>query len=164
MHPRGAATIAKEPRFKRAAGGSSWSLALSHLRYYGDPVTVESHTDFSRVNIQQLHIVALGSLFNAWDIDKRDILSAAQWLASLWDFLCQGGSEGLALIPLDWLQHLALAAKEVLWQGIEKDSEAFQLFYYGQRRAKQFLGVSKTPLEPFFGLANESILAGLSDR
>ena len=83
MHPRGAATIAKEPRFKKPAQGSSWSLALSHLRYYGDPVTVESHTDFSRVTIQQLHIIALGSLFNTWDIEQRDVLSVAQWFASL---------------------------------------------------------------------------------
>ena len=35
------------------------------------------------------------------------------------------------------------------------------IVYYGQRRAKQFLGVSKTP---FFGLAYESILAGFSEK
>ena len=164
MDPRGAATIAKEPRFKKAAQGSSWSLALSHLRYYGDPVTVESHTDFSRVTIQQLHIIALGSLFNAWDIEQRDVLSVAQWFASLWDFLCQGASERLVLDRLAWLRYLAQATKELLRQGVGRESEAFQLFYYGQRRAKQFLGVSKTPLEPFFGLANEPILAGLSEK
>ena len=159
VNPLGIATIAKEPRSKIASRFTSWSLTLSHFRYYGDPVTVKSETDFSRVNIQQLHLVALGSLFHAWRVDKRDLLSAAKCLVSMWKFLCKGSAYEHLVKAIPWLQYLVHAAQELLISGTK---DAHQLFTFGKRRAKNILGISKTVPEPFFGLASEAILDGLS--
>lgn len=162
LHPQGIATISLERLPNKADQCSSWSLALSHLRYYGNPVTVESHTDFTRVTIQQLHIVALGCLLDSWDIHKRDTLSVAQWFVDLWGFLYRHSSKDY-LGGLDWLQYLAQAAKTILQLGNRDKQTAIQLLDYGRRRAKCFLGDPAKSLEPFFGLGRRSILAGLSE-
>ena len=159
VNPLGIATIAKEPRCKIASRSTSWSLTLSHFRYYGDPVTVKSETDFSRVNIEQLHIVALGSLFRAWRVDKRELLSAARCLVSLWNFLCKGSPYEHLVKAIPWLQYLARAAQELL---ISDTAGPHQLFSFGKRRAKNMLGISNRVPEPFFGLASEAIFDGLS--
>ena len=159
VDPRGTGTIRLHPR--STSQGTSWSLALSHLRYYGDSVTVKSSTDFSRVDIHELHIIALGSIFNSWEINRRDIFYVAQWFSRLWDFLCRDASRA-ALDGLDWFQCLAEAAKEVVKSEANAGSGTMHLLNYGQRRGKRFLGAPEETLEPFFGLASEAILAGLS--
>ena len=159
VDPLGIATIAKEPRSEIAPRFTSWSLTLSHYRYYGDPVTVRSETDFSRVNIQQLHLVALGSLFHAWRVDQRDLLPAAKCLVSLWNFLCQGSPPKHLVKAIPWLEYLAHAAEKLLISDTEGPR---QLFTFGKRRAKDFLGISDRVPKPFFGLASEAILDGLS--
>lgn len=46
--------------------GIYWSLPLTYLRYYGDPIKSSRSTghDASRISIDQLFYVALGSLFS----------------------------------------------------------------------------------------------------
>ena len=162
VDPRGVGTIALEPRSTKAGQGPSWSLALSHLRYYGDPVTVKSDLDFSRISIQQLHIVVLGSIFSAWKVHQRDTLLVAHWFVSLWGILKQDAGEG-ALRGLDWLRYLAEAAKAVLLCSTHSETSGLQLLYYGQRRGKRLLGAPDGVFRPFFGLADELVLAGLSE-
>ena len=163
VDPKGVGTITLEPRPCTTAQGASWSLALSHYRYYGDPITVQSTGDFSRVTIQQLHIIGLGSILKAWQTSKRDFLTVAHWFSSLWDFLVHEGSNG-ALDGLGWFKFLAQAAKEVLRSSSRNESSAFQLLTYGERRGKQLLGLPTESVKPYFGLANEGILAGLSEK
>ena len=159
VDPLGIATIAKEPRSKIAPRFTNWSLTLSHYRYYGDPVTVKSETDFSRVSIQQLHLVALGSLFHAWRVDQRDLFSATKCIVSLWNFLCQGSPPEHLVKAIPWLEYLAHAAEVLLTSDTEGPR---QLFAFGKRRAKNFLGISDRVRYPFFGLASEAILDGLT--
>lgn len=165
-HPRGIGTIALQPRSEAAAQGTSWSLALSHLRYYGDPITVKSRTDFSRVDINQLHIVALGSLFGHWEISRHDLPTAAQWFVDLWKLLDVGHASDDATHTegLDWLQCLVQAAKQTTSGRATEKQEALQLLGYGQRRAKGFLGISETYLVPFFGLSYDYVLVSLSQE
>ena len=158
VDPRGTGTIALEPGSATATRRTSWSLALSHLRYYGRPVTVESSTDFSRVNIQQLHIVALGSITYLWRrISQRDLPTVLQWFIQVWCFLSQNATEG-ALKGLDWLKYLAQAAKVVQISIDCNEPSALQLLRYGQRRGKHFLSTPHFDIKPFFGLAYDSIL------
>lgn len=163
VDPRGIGTIRLQHRSALACQGTSWSLALSHLRYYGNPVTVTSTTDFSRVAIHELHTVALGSILRSWEISARDTLDVAQWFTGLWDFLCCGATKD-ALDGLGWLKCLAQAAKEVLRSNASNESGTMHLLAHGQRRGKNFLGAQAEPVVPFFGLANESVLAGLSGQ
>ena len=161
VDPRGVGTIALQARSATANQGTTWSLALSHLRYYGDPVTVQSQADFSRVTIDQLHIVALGSILNLWSIGQRDILPVLQWFVDLWDFLCLGVSHKDTLTSLDWLEYLAKAARRILLSDTSNNSPEQQLLAFGRRRGKKFLGNSKEQWPPFFGLAKLPILNGL---
>ena len=48
-------------------GGFKWSLALSHLRYYGDPVNVEVQGTNTRLTVRQLHLAILGVLLWYWE-------------------------------------------------------------------------------------------------
>ena len=166
VNPRGVGTISLRPRSDSSYEGTRWSLALSHLQYYGDPITVESRTDFSRVSIDQLHIVALGSLFSQWDVRQCDLSAAAQWLVDLWDILSVSGEDSAltAIEGLEWLQDLARAATQVVSARIDERQEALQLLKYGQRRAKRFLDVPGKHLAPFFGLTYAPVLAGLSQE
>ena len=45
--------------------GTLWPLALSHYHFYGGPVKAVSNQDFSRVNVGQLMVIALGSLLRS---------------------------------------------------------------------------------------------------
>ena len=159
---QGVGTIALQPRSATANQGTAWSLTLSHHRYYGDPVTVRSQADFSRVTIHELHIIALGSILNTWGIGQRDILAVLHWFVGLWEFSYSGASCRKVLVSLDWLEYLAKAAKTVLLSTSNK-SAAYQLLAYGRRRAKDFLGDHKEHWPPFFGLGKESILDGLAE-
>ncbi|KAH0428156.1 hypothetical protein CcaCcLH18_09170 [Colletotrichum camelliae] len=48
-------------------GGVRWSLSLSHLRHYGEPVQVErSINDDCRLTLRDLRLIALGSFIHSW--------------------------------------------------------------------------------------------------
>ena len=64
-----------------------WSLVLSHFRHYGGPVQVVSDRDLTRVTIDQLHVVALGSLLSAWKVRSVDVQATARWICELCNFL-----------------------------------------------------------------------------
>ena len=161
---RGVGTIALQSRSAITNQGTVWSLVLSHLRYYGDPVTVRSHGDFSRVTIEELHIIALGTMLSNWGVGKRDILPVLQWFVELWGFLSSRSFSKDTLSSLDWLKYLAEAARRVLLTNSSEKPPEHQLLAYGQRRAKKFLGVSRDQWPPFFGLADDAILAGLAEE
>ncbi|MDI1491599.1 MAG: hypothetical protein OHK93_002808 [Ramalina farinacea] len=166
VHAHGVATLSSEYRPQNAAHGMTWSLALSHLRHYGDPVVVQSVLDFSRVTIRQLHLVALGSLYHHWGVSQRDIESVSHWFSNLWSHVqeAQVGAKGQpATEELFWLQCFAEAADKILASDGATQKEALQLVAYGQRRGKRFLGETSQVLTPFFGLCNPCILAGLSN-
>lgn len=164
VNQRGVGTIALQPRSATASQGAAWSLTLSHLRYYGDPVTVRSHADHSRVTIDELHIIALGTLLSTWGIGQRYVLAALQWFVDLWEFLCSGSSGKDIPSSLDWLGYFTKAARRVLLSNTSNRQGEHQMLAYGQRRAKKFLGVSKEQWSPFFGLAKNHILTGLAEE
>jgi hypothetical protein len=100
-----------------------WSLALSHLHYYGDPVKVLSTEDTTRVSMVELQIIALGYLLDQWSFTEGDwqVLDTLAWLKGLWDFLKQhtetnsaNQSLKLELAELRWLSVLAEASSYVL--------------------------------------------------
>ena len=90
INPGGVGTIdLYRAELSTPAEGTQWSLLLSHLRYYGGPVKVKSNLDFTRVNIFQLHLIALGSIINSWEIRQRDVISVARWFTVVWDYLSE---------------------------------------------------------------------------
>ena len=161
---RGVGTIALQPRSSTADQGTVWSLTLSHLQYYGDPVTVQSNPDFSRVTIHELHIIALGSILTTWDIGQRETFPVLQWFVDVWEFLRSGVSGGKVSCSLEWFEYLAAAANKVLVSDTSSKSAEQQLLAYGRRRARRFLGIRDKQWPPFFGLGKDSYLLTLAEE
>jgi hypothetical protein len=162
-------TIGLESIYDSPEGGVRWSLALSHLQYYGPPVEVESQLDTPKVTIGQLRLVALGSLFAKWKIHHREYLQTAEWMVNLWSLLCvddDPSAEQQASHQLNWLYPLIQASKDLLSANSKSPaalSDVKRLVSYGQRRGTAFLGGESGHSEPFFGLCNVHVLAGLGE-
>ncbi|OTA87399.1 hypothetical protein M434DRAFT_81344, partial [Hypoxylon sp. CO27-5] len=48
--------------------GVNWSVSLSHLRYYGDPIIIEksSEEDSDRITAQELRFITFGCVLGSW--------------------------------------------------------------------------------------------------
>lgn len=144
--------------------GAKWSLSLSHLRYYGDPVTVSmpAEVDSSRITMQQLLLVALGSVIGSWGMYGSTAQNGAELFIALKD--CLGAQDSIFMAPnFLWLDPLWTAAKTFLDlpQGTQRD-EASHLIAYGRRNGQSFLAEEEQTREPVFGLANPLILHAMS--
>lgn len=144
--------------------GAKWSLSLSHLRYYGDPVTVSmpAEADSSRITMEQLHLVALGSVIGSWGTCGTSTQNAAEFFIALKD--CVGDKGGLySAHELRWLNPLWDAAKNFLsfLQGTQRD-EAAHLIAFGRRNGQKFLEGEEQAREPMFGLNHPLVLASMS--
>lgn len=164
VDPSGLGTLAFQSRSSDEDYGTTWSLALSHLRYYGDPVVAESDPNFSRITMDQLHLIALGNLLDHWQVKLRDTGLTCQWLIYIWTHLKQQDfsySKTTKLGNLSWLRIFAEAAAKCEHADVDEKAKALKLLAFGRRRAKSFLGVSSQVLIPYFGLANPCILRSL---
>lgn len=144
--------------------GAKWSLLLSHLRYYGDPVTVSmpAEVDSSRITMEQLLLVALGSVIGSWGMCGTTVEDGAELFIALND--CLGDQDNnVSVSNLLWLSPLLIAAKGFLDspQGTRRD-EASHLIAYGRRNGQSFLEQNQQTMEPIFGLANPLNLPALS--
>ncbi|MCJ1230363.1 hypothetical protein MMC12_007036 [Toensbergia leucococca] len=148
-------------------GGIQWSLTLSHLRYYGDPVPIESHENNSRVTMRQLHLIAFGSLLKAWKVLSKDTTTTALWFQELWHQLEDVQSNSVNPLPrrLCWLTTLVTAAKIFLDSQIDDAETSHLLVNYGRRRGRSFLCelLGDYP-RPFFGLGNLCISTAMTAK
>ena len=136
--------------------GVRWSLSLSHLRYYGAPVTVStsSGANASRISMEELQMVALGSLFGAWGQCITDPLVGAKMILVLKSSLCI--KTDLELETREPAFHLLCAVSKRL---IDDSSDTGRrsnlcLIGHGRRRAQNFLLSQTHILTPAFGLAD----------
>lgn len=133
--------------------GLRWSLSLSHLRYYGNPTEVSSSEQLShlRITMNQLHLVALGSLFDHWKEWESDSLACIEFLGALGAFF------GRTATP--YLKVLCTAARHVLDlpDGAVR-SEALRLIAFGRRNGQKFLYESTEEYLPAFGFADPAVL------
>ena len=146
--------------------GIRWSLTLSHLRYYGGPVEATT-TDFSRVSFEQLRLVTLGSLFDLWMVRSQDLLLAARWLDALWCALTGIRAQeqnNSSPEEFSWLYILVQAARHLIASEEKGNPESLLLVKYGKRRAKTFLCHVRDLTQPFFGLRNPYVVAGLTEK
>jgi hypothetical protein len=150
-------------------GGTRWSLALSHLRYYGDPVRVESNENFSRVSMPQLHIVALGCILANWQVRSGDTVDAMRWIKAFWECLSRTQPSTLKAgltYYLGWLSGIASAATHFLNSSGQEREICLMLMNFGKRRGQKFLGDahwSRMNHPPYFGLCNSLVMSALSE-
>ena len=138
-----------------------WSLALSHLRHYGDPVAVRSNEDLSRVSMSQLWLVALGSLFRTWGLQAAEIPEAIDRLGSLNGLVTSVANERYT--ELDWIVSFSGAAKNYVVGNEDNRAIGLQLIKLGWRRARRLFGENHGIHAPYFGLRNPSILEALKE-
>ncbi|RLL96809.1 hypothetical protein CFD26_105475 [Aspergillus turcosus] len=161
--PGGTGTInSEEASAPNLEGGLKWSLTLSHLKYYGDPVVARSNRDFTRVTFRQFKLVLLGSLCREWKASPREFEVIAQWLLDIWSILGELDSD--ARSRFQWLKHLVDAAQDLLHCGGLVKQTTMQLVQYGHRRAKSFLVDRSEVLIPYFGICSPGTLAALSQH
>lgn len=145
--------------------GIQWSLALSHLEYYGDPVVVSSDQDSSRLTFSQLQVVALGGLLGRWKISPRDYLLVAEWFKLLWSRMAIAEEDiHNGRSAFGWLSHLVSAATQLLTVDDQDRKHNLLLLKHGTRRAKGFLSHQDCNHSPFFGLLNDLTLRGLLEE
>lgn len=87
--PGGIITIGLQNINENDDNGVRWSLDLSYLKHYGDPVvvSVSSAADGTRVSANELHIIAFGSLLEAWGTVGDDPIVVAKTILKLWDLV-----------------------------------------------------------------------------
>jgi hypothetical protein len=166
--PTGVITVGLETTDASTDGGIQWSLTLSHLRYYGNPIRVDVQGDNSRVTMSQLCIVALGAFLATWDITPKNMFEAAKWIKRLWKHLLTGVEEEELNSNFPWLSFLENAASRLV-NASEQDLKNYQmLLNFGSRRREPFMESSRHSLHriwhtvPFFGLNNSFVLHALA--
>lgn len=120
--------------------GVQWSLSLSHLRYYGNPVTVTSHTSAlgSRISMENLHMVVLGAVFGTWGQCFTDAYAGAQLISTIRSCLDFSDDELEQSLPATHL--LWSTARRFLTCCCETERRSLLcLISYGRRRGQNFL-------------------------
>jgi hypothetical protein len=141
-----------------------WSLTLSHIYHYGEPVAVTSTGGNTRDTIQQLHVVALGGLFRAWRLPVSESTNAAKWMLGLWDALDGRQPHRLQNKKryLPWLCGLIIVSRPLLHIEDEDTELCTMLLNFGRRRGKDFFGPTNLPHQ-FFGLLNRCLLSAMKE-
>jgi hypothetical protein len=146
--PGGIMTIGLRGPWQKDAQGILWSVPLSHLRYYGKPVSSKRELGIctSRITFEQLLFLCLGSLTRGWHAKPGKVAQFFCALSGIWH------KEG-EIMPA-WMR---LFFETVQWyeslEGKEKES-ADQIFFLGRRRCETLFDSSARPIPEAFGLCN----------
>ncbi|KAL8671653.1 MAG: hypothetical protein Q9168_003859 [Polycauliona sp. 1 TL-2023] len=156
----GIVTLGLQSASPESDPGVQWSLSLSHLRYYGKPVTVSSQTgaNGSRISMEDLQMVALGAIFGAWGQCFTGPNAGAELITALKSCLVIATGEELGhqfpLMDLWWS-----TARRLLTCSCETERESMLcLIAYGRRRAQKFLVRPPATILPAFGIADINTL------
>lgn len=136
----------------------SWSLPLSHLRYYGKPVdsTGSIGTRSSRISMEKLLLVCFGSVTTGWVRQTEDNSLCARYFILLRKAVEKGNK-----IP-EWLDLLSDTASGYLSYTREARAEADVLIGFGRRRCQSFLSSQKS-LPTAFNIVRPDVFARLID-
>ncbi|KAI0444481.1 hypothetical protein F4803DRAFT_572970 [Xylaria telfairii] len=147
-------TVGLENANPERRDGIFWSLPLSHLRFYGDPVLANSHTirDASRLNMDELQLLALGSAIATWGNHYLDSSDVARFFCALQQAI------GSHVSPrLRWLLPLFSASKAVLEASGNDLKHMLGIIALGRRNGSKFLAEKSNQPPPYFGLGDPFI-------
>ncbi|KFA62410.1 hypothetical protein S40285_06408 [Stachybotrys chlorohalonatus IBT 40285] len=154
--------ITQAPEVAANRDGVYWSVALSHYRYYGKPAKAVGEID-DRLTIDELHLVALGSLLGAWRSPRSETDISLQWFVSLNNCVNRVKT---SLRGLKWLDNIARAARRYLETTECEKREQLALIDFGRRRGRSFLSRPRShdTCLPWFGLRSRYILKVLVEE
>lgn len=162
--PGGIVTIGLQRAEPDDGRGVYWSLPLAHVRYYGDPVIAKRSisSDSSRISIDDLWLITLGSLFALWKIERLQNKEAAELICMMWRN-CEQGLAAIERFALkkaacrnSWLRHLADAAQRFVESSGPEEGPCRRLLGVGQRKSTLF-GQFDSAI-PIFGLTDASLM------
>ena len=164
--PGGDITVGLQGIDQDDSSGVHWSLSLTHVRYYGDPVKSRGSTNsgLSRILIDDIWQVALGSLFALWGTQGFILAESAEFVRLLWQRCYEGlltyESDTLTKAVPDtyWLSHLAHASTRYLESSGHESDNCKQLLGLGRRRSKM-LGQFESSI-PIFGIT-DAVFVGI---
>ena len=168
--PGGIVTIGLQSLDSHNDRGVYWSLPLAHVRYYGDPIEAEGslRLDSSRVSLEQLLLVATGSLIATWSSLSTNLNESLKLLSLMWG-CCElevmatpDLVEKKRLGETSWLRILADSAELFLRAGANEQQNLKRLITLGQRRAT-FFGQFSFPTT-VFGITGEIVQRLLKDN
>ena len=135
--------------------GIYWSLPLAHLRFYGDPVmrTASAGNQSSRVSIDQLLLVTLGSVMGTWGKFGSDIAEPIEIINKLLHDMGYGVAQGPR-----WVQPIALPVRKFLESPGEEREANSRLVQFGIRRCPEFIARPHNQPAAMFGLADMRFL------
>lgn len=140
-----------------------WSLALSHLRYYGSPVQVRSDgNQGERATVDEMWLCCLGAILRQWEVSISNLEASVQWFQKIGDLLHP--SEESEKTVLSWLSKLCRAAGTISSQYDTKRQDRMRFVRFGWRKDSKLLGNQKVLRPPFFGLCNPDVLGSLSKK
>ncbi|KAI1169835.1 hypothetical protein F4777DRAFT_162614 [Nemania sp. FL0916] len=142
-------------RPEHEATGVSWSVSLSHLRFYGDPVVISrsSRDDSDRLTVKELRLVAFGSFLSSWVSPRTiDVNEAAECFVALGECLDLDTNHGFYQLEMGWLIVLIDAAQSLLSSADGDRANALDLIEYGRRQGRNFLSDDFRKDPPMFGL------------
>jgi hypothetical protein len=153
-------TIGLETGGATQAEGVYWSLALSHLRYYGDPVLSSALTSRNslRVNMEEVQLLALGSVLSGWEDLGRNVDDVAAFFVTVFQRI--NGSKQLDSSKTlskqflrsnkSWLSILAATSEKHLKMGGREKESALLTIALGRRRGDTFLARTEDHPLPLF--------------
>lgn len=167
--PGGIVTIGLQGVEANQDRGVYWSLPLAHVRYYGDPIKAEGSItlDSSRASIDQLLLVALGSLIATWSPHGSTFKESLELISLMWQF----SSEEVAtytdsamkdnFLESCWLKLLSDSSIQYLRSSNRDQSSMKRLISLGQRRAHLFGYYPKPSI--IFGLTGAALIRMMKD-
>lgn len=168
--PGGIVTIGLQGVEANQDRGVYWSLPLAHVRYYGDPIQAEGsiNLDSSRASVDQLLLVALGSLTATWSPHGSTLKESLKLICLMW----QCCSKEVANYPDSriktkflescWLKLLSDSSIQYL-RSTDRDQNAMRrLIGLGQRRAPLF-GHYRKPTN-ILGITGAALLRMMKDE
>lgn len=147
VKPGGVLSLGISDSARQEEQGVYWSLSLSHYKYYGEAVRQTRRLDVagSRLTLNELFLVCIGSLLRCWKIPKKDIMKSIKTLEKV---VTTVPSENLKNLEDDWRHTISRPLQEYA----AGEKEAQLAISFGRRRP----GFLPTPLtaerKSLFGL------------
>ncbi len=132
--------------------GIFWSLPLSQLRFYGEPVVAVSHIrDNLRVSMDELQLLVFGSAIANWGSHYLDPVEVAGFFQRLYEKL---GPDHRGDPKIRWLQPLWGASKTLVSATGAELNDALATVALGRRNGREFLAEKVHHPPPFFGIGH----------
>ncbi|MCJ1380103.1 hypothetical protein MMC17_003206 [Xylographa soralifera] len=147
--------------------GVQWSLALSHLRFYGDPVAVSRFSGLEgfHMTMNEFRLVALGSVLADWGTSGESTFAAADFFILLDSLVARPlRIDDSRRLTAHWLRPLVVAAESFVGSKGSEMENASMFVNYGRRRGRSLVGQKEKVPPPLFGLSNPLVLYSLSSE